>query len=126
MNADGVQQPRSGYRLLLMIWFSLFVAGGLFLYGWTAYYKVHWVVPILGTSLIGFGAFFVIAAASAFGANNLIRYNFSIFLSIVRSAMYSSPTYRWGNSLLGFIALAFVLAPFLLKYGERLRTNAST
>lgn len=60
MNADGVQQPRSGYRLLLMIWFSLFVAGGLFLYGWTAYYKVHWVVPILGTSLIGFGAFFVI------------------------------------------------------------------
>lgn len=60
MNADGVQQPRSRYRLLLMIWFSLLVAGGLFLYGWTAYYKVHWVVRILGTSLIGFGAFFVI------------------------------------------------------------------
>lgn len=62
MEADGVEQPRPEYRLLLMIWFSPFVAGGLFLYGWTAYYKVHWIVPILGTSLMGFGAFFVIVS----------------------------------------------------------------
>ena len=60
MRVEGVQQPRPGYRLLLMIWFSPLMAGGLFLYGWTAYYKVHWAVPILGTSLMGFGAFFVI------------------------------------------------------------------
>lgn len=76
MKADGVHQLRPEYRLLLMIWFSPFVAGGLFLYGWTAYYKVHWFVPILGTSLMGFGAFFVIvsflylmATASIFVAN---------------------------------------------------------
>ena len=66
------------------------------------------------------------AAASVLGANNLLRYNFSIFLSLVGPAMYSSLNYGWGNSLLGFIALAFVPAPVLFyKYGEQLRTHAS-
>ena len=62
MKADGVQQPRPEYRLLFMIWFSPFVAFGLFVYGWTAYYQVHWIVPIIGTSLMGFGAYFVIVS----------------------------------------------------------------
>jgi MFS family permease len=161
MKAESVQQPRPEYRLLLMIWFSPFVAGGLFLYGWTVYYKVHWFVPILGTSLMGFGAFFVIvsfliliftasicvtnifltqtpaqlylidvfgseAAASALGANNLLRYISSTFLPIAGPAMYSSLNYGWGNTLLGLIALAFVPAPVLFyKYGEQLRAKAS-
>jgi MFS family permease len=52
--------PRPENRLIPMIWFSPFVGFGLFVYGWTAYYKVHWIVPIIGTCLMGFGAFFVI------------------------------------------------------------------
>jgi hypothetical protein len=63
MKADGVQRPRPEYRLVLMIWFSPFVGVGLFIYGWTAYYKVHWIVPIIGTVFIGFGAFFVIVSS---------------------------------------------------------------
>lgn len=63
MKADGVQQLRPEYRLLFMIWFSPFVAFGLFLYGWTAFYKIHWFVPILGTFLMGFGAYFVIVSS---------------------------------------------------------------
>lgn len=49
--ADGVQQHRPENRLLPMIWFSPLVSLGLFIYGWTAYYKVHWMVPIIGTAL---------------------------------------------------------------------------
>ncbi|KAB8230050.1 MFS transporter [Aspergillus alliaceus] len=139
MKADGVQLPRPEYRLLLMIWFSPCVAGGLFLYGWTAYYKIHWIVPILGTFLMGFGAFFVImpaqlylvdvfgseAAASALGANNLLRYISSTFLPLAGPSMYKTLNYGWGNSLLGFIALAFIPGPLLFyKYGERLRAKA--
>lgn len=66
MKADGVQQPRPEYRLIFMIWFSPFVAFGLFLYGWSAYYQIHWIVPIIGTSLMGFGAYFVIVGCSIF------------------------------------------------------------
>ncbi|KAL4785298.1 putative MFS transporter [Aspergillus varians] len=138
LKADGGQHPRPENRLILMIWFSPFVDLGLFTYGWSAYYKVHWIVPIIGTSLMGFGAFFVItpaqlylidvfgsqAAASALGANNLLRYMFSTFLPLAGPSMYRSLHYGWGNSLLGFIALAFVPGPVLFyKYGERLRAK---
>ncbi|KAF7125723.1 hypothetical protein CNMCM5793_002016 [Aspergillus hiratsukae] len=140
MKADGVQQARPEYRLLLMIWFSPFVGLGLIIYGWTAYYKVHWIVPITGTVFMGFGAFFVImpsqlylvdvfgseAAASALGANNLLRYISSTFLPLAGPAMYQSLNYGWGNTLLGLLALAFVPGPLLFyRYGERLRARSS-
>ncbi|RDW63791.1 MFS multidrug transporter [Coleophoma cylindrospora] len=138
MKADGVQRPQPEYRLVLMIWFSPFVGVGLFIYGWTTHYKVHWIVPIIGTAIIGFGAFFVLmpaqlylvdlfgseAAASALGANNLLRYLSSTFLPLAGPRMYKAMGYGWGNSLLGFLALAFVPAPILFyKYGERLRAK---
>ncbi|KAJ5753005.1 MFS transporter [Penicillium odoratum] len=138
MKADGVQQPRPEYRLVFMIWFSPFVAFGLFLYGWTAYYQTHWIVPMIGTFLMGFGAYFVImpaqlylvdmfgseAAASALGANNLLRYISSTFLPLAGPSMYKTLNYGWGNSLLGFLALAFIPGPILFyKYGERLRAK---
>lgn len=40
--------------------FSPCVGLGLILYGWTVAYKVHWIVPIIGTFAIGLGAFFVL------------------------------------------------------------------
>ncbi|RHZ44879.1 MFS transporter [Aspergillus thermomutatus] len=139
LKANG-QQPRPEYRLLPMIWFSPFVSLGLFIYGWTAYYKVHWIVPIIGTTFMGFGAFFVImpaqlylidvfgsqAAASALGANNLLRYISSTFLPLAGPSMYAALNYGWGNTLLGFLALAFVPGPLLFyKYGERLCARTS-
>ncbi len=63
MKADGVGNPKPEYRLLLMIWLSPCVALGLFIYGWTAYYKVHWIVPIIGTFFIGLGAYFVLVSS---------------------------------------------------------------
>ncbi|KAL5365391.1 major facilitator superfamily domain-containing protein [Aspergillus floccosus] len=140
MKADGVQQARPEYRLLLMIWFSPFVGLGLIMYGWTAYYKVHWIVPIISTVFMGFGAFFVImpsqlylvdvfgsqTAASALGANNLLRYISSTFLPLAGPAMYQSLNYGWGNTLLGLLAFAFVPGPLLFyRYGEYLREKSS-
>lgn len=62
MKRDGVTTVKPEYRLVLMIWFSPCVPAGLFIYGWTSYYKVHWIVPILGTVLVGYGAFFVLVS----------------------------------------------------------------
>lgn len=132
--------PRPEQRLLPMIWFSPFSAVGLFIYGWTAEYRVHWIVPIFGTVFIGYGAFFVLmpvqlylvdlfgssAAASALGANLLLRYILGTFLPLAGPSMYKTLGYGWGNSLLGFLALAFVPFPILFyKYGERLRAKTS-
>jgi hypothetical protein len=38
-----------------MIVASLILPVGLFLYGWSAYYQVQWMVPIIGTALVGVG-----------------------------------------------------------------------
>lgn len=66
MEAEGIDRPRPEHRLVLMIWFSPFVGLGLFVYGWTARYQVHWIVPLIGTALIGFGAFFVLVSLPDF------------------------------------------------------------
>ncbi|KAL9127160.1 MAG: hypothetical protein Q9217_003913 [Psora testacea] len=138
MKADGVDKPKPEYRLLLMIWFSPCVALGLFIYGWTAYYKVPWIVPIIGTFFIGLGAYFVLmptqlylielfgskGAASALSANNVLRYMGGTFLPLAGPSLYRALDYGWGNTLLGFLALMFALPPVLFyKYGERLRAK---
>ncbi|KAL4974567.1 major facilitator superfamily domain-containing protein [Aspergillus desertorum] len=127
VKADGAQQARPEDRLLLMIWFSPFVGLGLIIYGWTAYYQVHWIVPIIGTmpsQLYLVDVFGSQAAASALGANNLLRYISSTFLPLAGPALYHSLDYGWGNTLLGLLALAFVPGPLLFyRYGERLRAK---
>jgi len=50
---NGVQKPE--FRLPVMIYSSLFLPIGLFWYGWTARASIHYMVPIVGTSFIGFG-----------------------------------------------------------------------
>ena len=138
--AEGLPAPRLEQRLLPMIWFSPLVAVGLFTYGWTAEYKVHWIVPIIGTAFIGFGAFFVLmpaqlylvnlfgseGAASALGANLLLRYISGTFLPLAGPKMYRTLHYGWGNTLLGFLTLAFLPFPILFyKYGEWLRSKTA-
>lgn len=140
MAADKATRPKPEYRLILMIWFSPIIAGGLFIFGWTAQYHIHWIVPIIGTFFVGFGAFFVIlpsqlylvdlfgsqAAASALGANTLLRSLSGAFLPVAGPALYATLNYGWGNTLLGFLALAFAPAPvFFYKYGEWLRSKTT-
>ena len=50
---NGIPEPE--FRLPFMMPATLIIPSGLFLYGWSAYYKTHWIVPIVGTSFVGFG-----------------------------------------------------------------------
>jgi hypothetical protein len=34
---------------------SPFIPVGLFIYGWTAQYEVHYIVPLFGTLIVGIG-----------------------------------------------------------------------
>lgn len=67
---------------------------------------------------------FTIYAASAMAATTVLRSAVAALLPMAGQSMYKTLGYGWGNSLLGFIALALVPVPFLfLKYGERIRTG---
>lgn len=123
------------FRLIPLAYCSFSLPAGLFLYGWTMEYRVHWIVPIIGTAIYGFGQMavflciiaylidaFELYAASALAANTVVRSIFGAVLPLAGATMYHALGYGWGNSLLGFLALAMVPIPILLtKFGERMR-----
>ena len=131
---SGSMKPE--YRLPPLVVGAFFIPAGLFMYGWSAQYITHWIVPEIGTFLIGIGTIsvlmcittylvdaFTIYAASALAANTVIRSVMGALLPLAGQAMYDALGLGWGNSLLGFIALACLPIPWLLlKYGEKLRT----
>lgn len=52
------------YRLESLIFGSIAIPIGLFIYGWTAEYHVHSAVPIVGTAFVGFGVMFTFVRIS--------------------------------------------------------------
>lgn len=135
---QGGSVPKPEQRLILMKWLGPITPLGCFMYGWSAYYHTHWIVPILGTFIVGLGSLFVVipgqiylvdafgseAAASALAANLLVRSPFGAFLVLAAAPLYDNLGLGWGNSVLGFITLAFTPVPWLFyRYGETLRTR---
>jgi MFS family permease len=50
---NGVTKPE--YRLPPMIPAAIILPIGVFIYGWTTHFAVQWMVPIIGTALVGIG-----------------------------------------------------------------------
>lgn len=123
------------YRLPPLRLGAVLLPVGLFIYGWTAQYKVHWIVPIIGTAIMGVGNLvifmslqlylvdtFTIYAASALAANSVVRSLLGAILPLAGGPMYQKLGLGWGNSLLAFIAVALIPVPWLfMRYGEFLR-----
>ncbi|OCK82598.1 MFS general substrate transporter [Lepidopterella palustris CBS 459.81] len=125
------------FRLVSVMITCWAVPGGLFWYGWAADKRVHWIVPILGTTLFGFGLFgtmmpvqtylidsYKLYAASALAATTLLRSLIGALLPLGGLNLYKKLGIGWGNSLLAFIALAMLPFPFLFyRFGERIRVK---
>ncbi|KPI39954.1 putative drug/proton antiporter YHK8 [Cyphellophora attinorum] len=116
-------------------WFSVF---GLFLFAWTCYPSVHWIVPIIGTAFFGFGiiliytSFFTflveaypLYAASALSANSFARSCFAASFPIFGLQMYEKLDYHWATTLLAFLCLALAPFPYVFWiYGKQLRKKS--
>lgn len=125
------------HRLPPLVFGGLILPIGLFLYGWTADAHVQWMAPIIGTGILGLGLIattipvqsylvdaFGIHAASAIAASTVVRNISGAVLPLAGPPLYNKLGLGWGNSVLGFIALAFTPVPLLLmKFGERLRSR---
>ena len=131
----GERKPE--YRFPHMMIGAAMIPIGLFWYGWSAEYRIHYVMPIIGTGIVGCGLLatfmpvgtylvdaFTIYAASAMAANTVLRSLMGAFLPLAGPEMYRSLGLGWGNSLLAFIAIALWPVSWLFfKYGERIRTS---
>ncbi|KAF2501407.1 MFS general substrate transporter [Lophium mytilinum] len=107
---------------------------GLFMYGWGTEKVIHWIVPLIGTAFVAAGLWhnyktavkYIIRAVkiedntSATTAIIVLRPVIDAILPLAGLVIYDKLGLGWGNSLLGFIALALILIPVIFKvYGER-------
>ncbi|KAL1850457.1 hypothetical protein VTK73DRAFT_9678 [Phialemonium thermophilum] len=136
--AQGHHARRPEDHLPPLLAAGLLLSVGLFWYGWALEYRVHWVVPIVGTGVCGVAiTYFFLAvqtylieaftlyAASALAANTVVRCVFGVTVPLAGPSLYSRLGLGWGNSLLGFLALAVVPASlWLLRNGERIRSTS--
>jgi multidrug resistance protein len=134
----GVGRPE--FRVPLMIPGAVLVPVGLFLYGWTAEYKTHWIFPNIGAAIFSAGVIigfqciqtyivdaYTRYAASAIGAATVLRSLAGFGFPLFAPYMYAALGYGWGNSLLGFLAVGLGCpAPILLWwFGEKLRKRST-
>ncbi|RAQ48886.1 MFS transporter [Aspergillus flavus] len=107
---------------------------GLFIFAWTIYPYVHWIVPIIGSAFFGAGSLtltnsvldstilvysgiftflvdaYLVFAASSLAANSFARSTFGGVFPLFGIQMYNNLGYHWASSLLAFLTLA--MAPF--------------
>lgn len=134
---DGDQAPE--YRLPVIFPGALLAPVGLFIYGWTAEYRVHWIAVDIGVFIAMFGsqisgmawqAYIMDAyadhtssarAATQFSAS-LTAFLFPLFVP----TMYRVMGYGWGNTAMAFASLILAIpGPITLwYYGPRLRARA--
>ncbi|KAI1113810.1 major facilitator superfamily domain-containing protein [Nemania sp. NC0429] len=130
---NGVFEPEM--RLHLVAYYASAGPIMFFWYGWTTYYKVHWIAPILslipyGVAIIGVYSLtqayiidaYPLYAASGLAAFTVLRSIVAAFLPLAGPALYGSLGLGWGSSVLGFITVGLIPIPVLVMiFGTRLR-----
>uniref|UniRef100_A0A1Y1LQU3 Major facilitator superfamily (MFS) profile domain-containing protein n=2 Tax=Photinus pyralis TaxID=7054 RepID=A0A1Y1LQU3_PHOPY len=129
----GVAPPEA--RLPPAIAGSVLLPVGLFWFSWTNGTNVHWVVPIIGSSIFAAGLLlvflsllnylidsYVIYAASVLAASAVLRSLFGCIFPLFTGKMYEHLGVHWASSIPAFLALACMPFPFLFyRYGEKIR-----
>ncbi|KAI0775982.1 multidrug resistance protein 4 [Trametes elegans] len=127
------------FRIPALVFGSIFVPVGVFWYGWSAQARLHWIMPIIGTGIFGFGmmtTFLPIQlylvdtftyAASALAAASVFRSMLGFAFPLFGSQMYAALGLGGGNSLLAGLAivLGIPFPIFLWFYGERMRASSA-
>ncbi|KAL8393893.1 hypothetical protein RB599_006105 [Gaeumannomyces hyphopodioides] len=127
--------PEDRLPLFITLPGALTFPTGLFMYGWGIDGGVHWMLPLVGTAVTGFGSILIFAgiqtylidafeqyAASAVGANAVLRGLAGALLPLSGLGLYRSLGWGWGNALLGFLTLVTAPIPCIVGiYGAKLR-----
>lgn len=135
-HANG-NKPVPEARLPPMMIGSIFFAGGLFVFGWTSDKSIHWIAPVFGTVLLGFGFFTIFQsalnylidtfqryAASAIAANTFLRSVLALAFPLFINPMYSRLGIPWATSIFAFFGVLLIPIPFVFYiYGPKIRSR---
>ncbi|KAN0114592.1 MFS general substrate transporter [Hyaloscypha variabilis] len=134
--ADGCAvEPEARLRTAMVG--SIVLPIGLFVFAWTTYPSVHWIVPIIGAMFFSCGLVmvfislmgyvmdcYVVYAASVLAANSLLRSLFGAAFPLFTTQMYEKLGNQWASSIPAFLVLGCLPFPFLFhKYGPQIRSK---
>ncbi|OCT47417.1 putative MFS-type transporter [Cladophialophora carrionii] len=122
-------------RLPLVMLGSIILPIGLFFFAWTSSSKISPVPQIVAGFFIGSGIMLIFtnavaflvdiylqSAASAMAASTIVRSLVAAGFPLAAPRMYKSLGTAWATSVLGFLCVLAIPAPFLFyKYGRKLR-----
>ncbi|KAF8497445.1 putative caffeine resistance protein 5 [Russula emetica] len=122
-------------RMRVAVFGSILAPVSLLWFGWTARSNIHWIVPILGSSLFPMSALLLFNvvlnyladaypkyAASVLAGNDFMRCAFAAAFPLFGTALYHNLGVGWASTLLALLLCAFIPMPiFLHFYGERIR-----
>ncbi|ODV61990.1 MFS transporter [Ascoidea rubescens DSM 1968] len=137
-NNNNVSKPE--FRLQYLWWSGIGAPITFLIFGWTAEYKTHWIVPAIMACLF---AFFIMGmfqtsyvylidmnprfSASSVAAVTVFRSVLACFVPLFAPDMFDSIGYGWSHTI--FAIIAFLLGtpfPFYVyKNGENLRERAN-
>lgn len=126
-------------RVPALIFGSLFAPVGLLWYGWSAQAELHFMMPIIGTTIFSFGlmtTFLPIQlylvdtftyAASASAAASTLRSLLAFAFPLFGQQMFAALGYGGGNTLLAGLSIVIGIPfPIWIYYaGERIRARSS-
>ncbi|KAG6808458.1 hypothetical protein H0H92_004055 [Tricholoma furcatifolium] len=134
---NGVGEPE--FRLPSMVPGTIVLPAGLFLAGWAAEKKLHWIATDIGIAMIGGGMIllfqsiqtyvvdtFTLHAASALAAVSCLRSLAGFGFPLFAPAMFNALGYGKGSTVLACVSIVLGCpAPWLFwKYGKRIREKS--
>ncbi|KAJ7932520.1 major facilitator superfamily domain-containing protein [Mycena leptocephala] len=110
-------------------------AAAFFWFGWTSYPSISLWAPLISGYFMGFSISWIFlslinyiidtylfVAASALAGNTVLRSIFGAVFPLFASQMYDALGPQWASSLLGFVAIAMIPIPIILKrFGPTIR-----
>ncbi|KAJ6574990.1 major facilitator superfamily domain-containing protein [Mycena capillaripes] len=123
------------FRLEMALIAAPMYAVAFFWFGWTSFPSISLPFPLFSGFPMGFAISWIFLslfnyiidtylqmAASALAGNTVVRSIFGAVFPLFATQMYNALGARWASSLLGFVALAMVPIPIILKrFGPTLR-----
>lgn len=134
----GEQMPPEN-RLISSLAGSFLLPASLLISGWTAEYRVHWIVPILfqgmttmtsllvyaGAILFMLDAYGPLYGASASSAMMMTRYMLSFAFPMFALKLFQALGVGWATTILACCTLVLAPVPWLFwRYGEMLRRKS--
>ncbi|SPO25355.1 related to multidrug resistant protein [Ustilago trichophora] len=133
---NGVAEPE--FRLPVAMVGAVCLPVGMFWFAFTTYRSIHWIVPILGTVIFGYGISYIFTAvftytthayrpvaASAMAANSFCRSSWAASFPLFAKQMYTGMTPQGASAFLAALNVLMIPVPFVFyKYGKRIRAKS--